>query len=90
MPENSTIWIKRKVFEKLNKKKKDHPKFKDRFDEDFKNALENMLKDDEHLKSNPSEVSDVEGSRNKWEGWLVNHIFDMLHLTFVTRDLGLE
>ena len=90
-PENSIEWIKKRVFEKLNEKKKDHPDFEKTFSEDFEKAFKNILSNnEEELKSHPSEVLEVEKTKNKWEGFLASHIVEKLHITLVSRDLGLE
>jgi hypothetical protein len=91
LPKNSINFIKKKVLKKLIEKKEDHPNFESTFDKDFEEAFIKILKDnEEELKSNPSEVSDVESSNSKWEGFLARHIAERMHLILVSRDLGLE
>jgi hypothetical protein len=91
LPENSINWIKKKVFERLNEKKEDHPNFEETFSEDFEKAFKKILNDnEEELKSHPNEVLEVEKTKNKWEGFLASHIVERLHLILVSRDLGLD
>jgi len=61
--------------------------FKTNFDIDFEKSFKKILKDyEERLKSHPSEVSKVEGSKSKWEGFLVRHVAEILnlHLTYIS------
>jgi hypothetical protein len=91
LPENSINWIKKKVFNRLNEKKKDHPNFEETFSEDFEKVFKKILSDnEEELKSHPNEVLEVEKTKNKWEGFLASHTAERLHLILVSRDLGLE
>jgi hypothetical protein len=91
LPENRINRIRGKVLERLIEKKEDHPDFEKDFDKDFEEAFEKILShSEEELKSHPSEVSKIEDSNAKWEGFLVRHIAEKMHLILVSRDLGLE
>ena len=64
--------------------------FKNNFDILFEKSFKKILKVyGETLKSHPSEVSEVERSKSKWEGFLVKHVAEILtyHLSSVSSGL---